>query len=83
MKKNMGTGDRIIRLLIATLIAIFYFNGTHADYHRPGDTPDKINYDLLKNRAQLIFHTAWEIANREEPIAVDVPPEGTNIENTN
>lgn len=30
---------------------IFYFNGTHADYHRPSDTPDKINYDLLTNRA--------------------------------
>ena len=24
---------------------IFYFNGTHDDYHRPGDTPDKINYE--------------------------------------
>lgn len=50
---------------------IFYFNGTHADYHRPGDTPDKINYDLLKNRARLIFHTAWEIANREARLKVD------------
>ena len=50
---------------------IFYFNGTHADYHRPGDTPDKINYDLLKNRTQLIFYTAWEIANRENRPVVD------------
>ena len=50
---------------------IFYFNGTHADYHRPGDTPDKINYDLLKNRAQLVFHTAWEIANRDSRLVVD------------
>ena len=50
---------------------IFYFNGTHDDYHRPGDTPDKINYDLLAKRSQLIFHTAWEIANREERVAVD------------
>ena len=50
---------------------IFYFNGTHEDYHRPGDTPDKINYDLLKNRAQLIFYTAWEIANREKRVLAD------------
>ena len=50
---------------------IFYFNGTHEDYHRPGDTPDKINYDLLMNRAQLVFHTAWEIANKEERLIVD------------
>lgn len=54
---------------------IFYFNGTHADYHRPSDTPDKIRYDLLENRARLIFHTAWEIANRaEKPIVDKVAP---------
>lgn len=50
---------------------IFYFNGTHDDYHRPGDTPDKINYDLLENRTRLIFHTAWELANRDNAVIVD------------
>lgn len=50
---------------------IFYFNGTHADFHRPSDTPDKINYDLLENRSRLIFHTAWEIANRPNRLVVD------------
>ncbi|MGC6479814.1 MAG: M28 family metallopeptidase [Flavobacteriaceae bacterium] len=50
---------------------IFYFNGTHEDYHRPTDTPDKINYDILKLRAELIFHTAWELANRDARIVVD------------
>ena len=50
---------------------IFYFNGTHADYHQPSDTPDKINYDLLENRTKLVFYTAWEIANREKRIIAD------------
>ncbi|WP_299336463.1 M28 family metallopeptidase [uncultured Psychroserpens sp.] len=50
---------------------IFYFNGTHEDYHQPGDTPDKIEYDLLENRTRLVFHTAWELANRDERITVD------------
>jgi Zn-dependent M28 family amino/carboxypeptidase len=50
---------------------IFYFNGTHADYHRPSDTPDKINYELLENRTRLVFHTAWEVANREARITAD------------
>ena len=50
---------------------IFYFNGTHEDYHRPGDTPDKINYDLLENRTRLVFYTAWEVANRATRIVVD------------
>ena len=50
---------------------IFYFSGTHEDYHMPSDTPDKIRYDLLTQRSRLIFHTAWEIANMDERIQVD------------
>ena len=50
---------------------IFYFNGTHQDYHKPSDTPDKINYELLEKRAKLVFYTAWELANREKRIVVD------------
>lgn len=50
---------------------IFYFNGTHDDYHQISDTPDKIQYDLLENRTKLIFHTAWELANREQTIVAD------------
>tara|TARA_R110002049_G_scaffold263086_14_gene439174 strand:+ start:7531 stop:9090 length:1560 start_codon:yes stop_codon:yes gene_type:complete len=50
---------------------IFYFNGTHDDYHQPSDTPDKINYDLLENRSRLVFYTAWEIANRAQRLVVD------------
>ncbi|GGG44057.1 M28 family peptidase [Bizionia arctica] len=51
---------------------IFYFNGTHADYHKPSDTPDKIRYDLLETRTRLVFYTAWELANRDQKIVVDV-----------
>lgn len=50
---------------------IFYFNGVHEDYHQPTDTPDKIEYELLAKRTQLIFQTAWEIANRENRITAD------------
>ena len=50
---------------------IFYFNGTHADYHRPSDTPDKINYEFLETRTRLIFYTAWELANRAERIKLN------------
>ncbi len=50
---------------------IFYFNGVHEDYHKITDTPDKIEYDLMAKRTQLIFLTAWEIANREKRITAD------------
>jgi hypothetical protein len=52
---------------------IFYFNGTHDDYHRPGDTPDKINYSLMAKRAQLVFYTAWDMANRNDMLKRDIP----------
>ncbi|HAS39653.1 MAG TPA: peptidase M28 [Microscillaceae bacterium] len=50
---------------------IFYFNGTHADYHRPTDTVDKIHFAKMEKIARLIFHTAWKIANRPQRIKVD------------
>ncbi len=50
---------------------IFYFNGVHEDYHKATDTPDKIEYELYTKRTKLIFHTAWEVANREGRITAD------------
>ncbi len=55
--------------------AIFYFNGTHPDYHKPTDTADKINFDAQAKRTQLAFFTAWEIANRPTRLSVNVPQE--------
>jgi hypothetical protein len=52
--------------------AIFFFNGTHADYHRASDTVDKINFQKMAKIGQLVFHTAWELANRDDRIKVDV-----------
>ncbi len=59
---------------------IFYFNGTHDDYHQPTDTVDKIEFDLLQKRAQLVFYTAWVISNRDERLVVDKPV-NENVEN--
>ncbi len=50
---------------------IFYFNGTHDDYHKSTDTVEKIEYDLLENRTRLVFYTAWELANRPSRVMVD------------
>ncbi len=45
---------------------IFYFTGTHEDYHGVGDSADKIDYQRMARIGRLIFGTAWEIANRDE-----------------
>ena len=50
---------------------IFYFNGTHADYHQPTDDVEKIHFEKAAKVTRLVFHTAWELANREERIVVD------------
>ncbi|MES1218196.1 MAG: M28 family peptidase [Bacteroidota bacterium] len=55
---------------------IFYYDGMlDADYHKPTDTPDKINYNLMAKRGQLIFYTACEMANRNEMLKRDIPLE--------
>lgn len=51
---------------------IFYFTGLHPDYHKPTDTIDKIDFNKTAKIAKLVFNTAWELANRNERIVVDV-----------
>ena len=44
---------------------IFYFTGTHEDYHQPGDEASKIDYERMATIARLVFGTAWEVANAD------------------
>jgi hypothetical protein len=50
---------------------IFYFNGVHADYHQSTDTIEKIDFNILKTRAQLVFHTAWVLANKNQRLVLN------------
>jgi len=50
---------------------IFYFDGVHEDYHKPGDHPDKIDYRKMEKVARTIFATAWELSNRPARPRVD------------
>ncbi|MEM7105300.1 MAG: M28 family peptidase [Bacteroidota bacterium] len=55
--------------------AAFFFSGTHKDYHRTTDTAEKLDYNRMERVARLVFYTAWELANRNGRIVVDVEPE--------
>ncbi len=59
---------------------IFYFSGTHEDYHLPTDTVEKINYPLLTKRARFIFYTLWELANMEDRIRLNSKKKYLNID---
>ncbi|MDQ3907318.1 MAG: M28 family peptidase [Acidobacteriota bacterium] len=50
---------------------IFYFDGVHEDYHRPGDEPDKIDYQKMEKVARTVFATATELANQTARPKVD------------
>jgi hypothetical protein len=52
---------------------IFFFDGVHEDYHRAGDTADKIDYYKMEKVTRTIYVTAWEIANRAVRLKVDKP----------
>ena len=49
----------------------FFFTGVHADYHKPSDTVDKINFDKVEKISRLVFFTAWDLANRPDRIKPD------------
>ena len=55
----------------------FWFDGVHEDYHQPGDSPDKIDYQKMEKVARTIFLTMWELSDlRERPkIDKELPPE--------
>jgi hypothetical protein len=43
--------------------ALFFFNGVHADYHQPSDSPDKIDAEKASRVVRLIYHVTVAIAN--------------------
>jgi hypothetical protein len=50
---------------------VFFFNGVHDDYHRPSDEVDKIDFEALTKRTQLIYMTTANVANTAERPEVD------------
>ena len=52
---------------------IFFFDGVHEDYHRPTDSPDKIDYRKMETVARTVFILASELANARTRPSVDRP----------
>jgi peptidase M28-like protein len=42
---------------------LFFFNGTHADYHRPSDSVDKIDAEKESRIVKLVFYLGLDVAN--------------------
>lgn len=54
--------------------AVQVFTGAHADYHRPTDTPDKIDDAGLVKVASLVKEAIAYLANRSQPMTVTIAP---------
>jgi aminopeptidase YwaD len=48
---------------------LFFFTGTHDDYHKPSDTADKINVEGLKQVAEFVREIAVSVADEPQRIA--------------
>ena len=42
----------------------FFTTGLHVDYHRPTDTPDKIDYTAIQQISKTVGAVGWELANQ-------------------
>jgi len=45
---------------------LFFFNGTHPDYHQPSDHPSAIDAEKEARIVQLVFYLGLEVANAAE-----------------
>jgi hypothetical protein len=42
---------------------VFFFDGIHADYHKPTDTVDKILFERLGKICRMIYDLGWKLGN--------------------
>ncbi|MBS1724286.1 MAG: M28 family peptidase [Armatimonadetes bacterium] len=52
---------------------IFYFDGVHEDYHRPGDEVQRIDFQKMSEVARTVYATGWTVANASKRPVVDKP----------
>lgn len=52
--------------------SVFYFSGTHSDYHKSTDDADLLNYPLLERRCKFIFFVVWELAHRNTRLKMNL-----------
>ena len=65
---DIGSSDQT-SFIVAGVPAVQLFSGAHADYHRPGDTPDKIDAAGLIRTAQVLQEVATYLAGRPKALA--------------
>jgi len=53
---------------------VWFFTGTHADYHQPTDVVERCDFAKMERVAKLVYLTAMDIGNQPRLLALDVNP---------
>lgn len=75
VKEDLDSSDQI-SFQLAGVPAVQLFTGAHEDYHRPSDLPEKIDLDGLVKIAAISKEVVEYLAERKEPLTLDVLPPG-------
>ncbi len=74
--RDVGGSDQV-SFVEAGVPAVQLFTGPHPDYHRPTDTPDKLDFQGLVRVAEVAREFVAYLAEREEPLTGAAGREGT------
>jgi hypothetical protein len=70
---DIGRSDNLV-FYNKKMPALHFFTGLHADYHRPSDTWDKLNYEGMDRIAALVLAVTRRLASTTEPFQFVVLP---------
>jgi aminopeptidase YwaD len=65
--EGVGPSDHA-SFYLQNIPVFFYSTGAHPDYHTPGDTPDKINYEGISRISDYAAKIITEVANRDNSL---------------
>lgn len=52
---------------------LFFTTGLHSDYHKPGDTADKLDFEKMELISKAVYEIGFTVANRKTRLVVDNP----------
>jgi hypothetical protein len=64
---DFGSSDQTA-FIEAGIPAVQFFSGSHEDFHRPGDTPEKLDHDGLTRVARVLNEAVRYLGERPEPL---------------
>ncbi len=70
--QNLDASDQV-SFIEANIPAVQLFSGAHLDYHRPTDTPDKLDYPGLVKVATVAHEALNYLSERDKPLTVTIP----------